>query len=38
MKTTDADVGKYLNMFTFLNEEQVNEVMDKHMVSPSLFF
>jgi tyrosyl-tRNA synthetase len=38
MKTTDADVGKYLNMFTFLNEEQVNEVMDKHMVNPSLFF
>ncbi|KAI8879954.1 hypothetical protein K501DRAFT_225665 [Backusella circina FSU 941] len=34
MKTTDADIGKYLNMFTFLNEEQINQVMDKHMKSP----
>jgi tyrosyl-tRNA synthetase len=32
MKTTDADVGKYLEMFTFLNPDQVGEIMKEHQV------
>lgn len=34
MKTTDADVGKYLEMFTFLKQEQVAEIMAQHTKSP----
>lgn len=32
MKTADADVGKYLEMFTFLKQEQVAEIMNQHQV------
>lgn len=34
MKTTDSDVGKYLEMFTFLTKEQVSEIMSQHQQSP----
>lgn len=34
MKTADADVGKYLEMFTFLKKEQVAEIMIEHQKSP----
>ncbi|KAL7316483.1 tyrosyl-tRNA synthetase [Mucor circinelloides] len=34
MKTTDSDVGKYLEMFTFLTKEQVSEIMTQHQQSP----
>ena len=34
MKTADADVGKYLSMFTFLNEDQVKEIMNQHEKNP----
>jgi tyrosyl-tRNA synthetase len=32
MKTTDADVGKYLGMFTFLRKEQIHDIMEQHEV------
>ncbi|CEP12620.1 hypothetical protein [Parasitella parasitica] len=34
MKTTDSDVGKYLEMFTFLTKEQVSDIMVQHQKSP----
>ncbi|KAI8646762.1 tyrosine-tRNA ligase, partial [Parasitella parasitica] len=34
MKTTDVDVGKYLEMFTFLTKEQVSDIMKQHQKSP----
>ncbi|KAL0143695.1 hypothetical protein V8B55DRAFT_1479802 [Mucor lusitanicus] len=34
MKTTDSDVGKYLEMFTFLTKEQVSDIMAQHQQSP----
>lgn len=36
MKTADADVGKYLEMFTFLEKEQVAEIMIEHQVIISI--
>jgi tyrosyl-tRNA synthetase len=32
MKTADADVGKYLEMFTFLKKDQVTAIMNEHQV------
>ncbi|KAI9278277.1 hypothetical protein BDA99DRAFT_473370 [Phascolomyces articulosus] len=34
MKTADADVGKYLSMFTLLSKEQVGNIMDEHQKNP----
>lgn len=34
MKTTDSDVGKYLEMFTLLTKDQVSEIMVQHQKSP----
>ncbi|KAI8359954.1 tyrosine-tRNA ligase [Blakeslea trispora] len=34
MKTADADVSKYLRMFTFLSKEQVSEIMKEHQQFP----
>ncbi|KAI8062341.1 tyrosine-tRNA ligase [Gilbertella persicaria] len=34
MKTTDADVGKYLQMFTLLSKEQVSDIMNEHQKLP----
>ncbi|KAG1150175.1 hypothetical protein G6F37_011263 [Rhizopus arrhizus] len=36
MKTTDSDVGKYLEMFTLLKSDQVKEIMNEHQKSPEL--
>lgn len=32
MKTADADVEKYLGMFTFLKKDQITELMNQHQV------
>jgi tyrosyl-tRNA synthetase len=32
MKTTDSDVGKYLEMFTFLSKDRVSDIMKEHQV------
>ncbi|KAI0645616.1 hypothetical protein C8Q79DRAFT_1070982 [Trametes meyenii] len=34
LRSSDADVGRYLKMFTLLSEEQVNSVMETHSKSP----
>ncbi|KAG2196332.1 hypothetical protein INT47_009327 [Mucor saturninus] len=34
MKTADADVEKYLGMFTFLKQDQITELMNQHQKSP----
>ncbi|KAI9254647.1 tyrosine-tRNA ligase [Sporodiniella umbellata] len=36
MKTTDDDVEKYLEMFTLLKREQVQEILVEHKKSPEL--
>lgn len=38
MKTTDSDVGKYLEMFTLLKSDQVKEIMNEHQVQNMLYF
>lgn len=37
MKTTDADVGKYLSMFTLLKKDAVAKIMENHQVSNCIF-
>lgn len=34
--TPDADVGRYLKLFTFMKLEDIDEVVKQHMESPSL--
>ncbi|KAI0675230.1 hypothetical protein C8Q78DRAFT_1113446 [Trametes maxima] len=34
LRSSDADVGRYLKMFTLLSEDQVDSVMQKHSESP----
>ncbi|KAI8147148.1 hypothetical protein BJV82DRAFT_643130 [Fennellomyces sp. T-0311] len=36
MKTTDADVGKYLSMFTLLDKEKIASILDAHQKNPEL--
>ena len=35
LRTADADVGKYLRMFTFLPIEEIDSLVKEHMESPS---
>jgi tyrosyl-tRNA synthetase len=35
LRTSDADVGKYLKMFTFMPIEQIDALVKEHMESPS---
>jgi tyrosyl-tRNA synthetase len=35
LRTSDADVGKYLKMFTFLPIHEIDSLVAKHMESPS---
>ena len=35
LRTSDADVGKYLKLFTFMPIERVEELVKEHMESPS---
>ncbi|KAH0540644.1 tyrosine--tRNA ligase, mitochondrial [Cotesia glomerata] len=35
IRTTDADVEKYLKLFTFLPISEINSIMDSHRKSPS---
>ncbi|KAF9195061.1 tyrosyl-tRNA synthetase [Haplosporangium sp. Z 11] len=34
VKTTDADVGRYLHYFTLLTADQIKDVMDQHNAEP----
>jgi tyrosyl-tRNA synthetase len=35
LRTSDADVGKYLKLFTFMPIEKIDELVKEHMESPS---
>ncbi|KAG9233632.1 hypothetical protein BJ875DRAFT_535277 [Amylocarpus encephaloides] len=35
LRTSDADVGKYLKMLTFVPIDEINELVEEHMVEPS---
>jgi tyrosyl-tRNA synthetase len=35
VRTSDADVGRYLKLFTFMKLEDIDELLKKHMESPS---
>ncbi|OAD76424.1 hypothetical protein PHYBLDRAFT_109741, partial [Phycomyces blakesleeanus NRRL 1555(-)] len=34
MKTADADVGKYLSMFTLLNQQEIDDIIKSHQANP----
>jgi len=34
LKVSDADVGKYLKLFTFLRQEEIDNVLQRHSVRP----
>ncbi|TVY89596.1 Tyrosine--tRNA ligase, mitochondrial [Lachnellula willkommii] len=36
LRTPDADVGKYLKLFTFMPIEQIDTLVQEHLVEPSL--
>jgi hypothetical protein len=38
MKIADADVGKYLRMFTLLSIEEIDQIVKIHMVKIYIYF